>query len=101
MINGAILCRIFLEFTCDIRQGRVLSQNLFAVYTDSVVDRVKSSGSVCYIKAVCGSVFLYADDILLLAPSLTCVQQLMYICELQLEWLDLTTNAKNFSVYAC
>jgi len=40
------------------------------------------------------SVFLYADDILLLAPSVSCLQQLMYICKLELAWLDLTINAR-------
>ena len=39
-------------------------------------------------------VFLYADDILLLAPSLSCLQQLLYICEDELQWLDLTINAR-------
>jgi len=41
------------------------------------------------------SVFLYADDIFLLATSLSCLQQLMHICELELEWLDLTINARS------
>ena len=84
----------FFELSCGIRQGGVLSPYLFALYIDSVVDRVKSHGSGCYIKAVCVSVFLYADDILLLAPSLSCLQQLMHICELELDWLDLTINAR-------
>jgi len=84
----------FFELTCGIRQGGVLSPYLFAVYIDSVVDRVKSYGLGCYIKAMCVSVFLYADDILLLAPSLSCLQQLLYICEDELQWLDLTINAR-------
>ena len=75
----------------------MLSPYLFALYIDSVVDVIKSYGLGCYIKAVCVSVFLYADDILLLAPSLSCLEQLMHICELELEWLDLTINAKKSS----
>jgi len=39
-------------------------------------------------------VFLYADDILLLAPSLFCLQQLLYICEDELHLLDLTINPR-------
>jgi len=60
---------------------------MFALYIDSVVGRVKSHGLRSYIKAICVSVFLYADCILLLAPSLS-------IGELELEWLDLTVNAR-------
>jgi len=68
-----------------IRQGGVLSPYLFALYIDSIVDRVRSHGLGCCITAVSVIVFLYADDILLLAPSLSCLQQLMHICELELE----------------
>ena len=70
---------------CGITQGGVLSPYLFALYIDSIVDRVRSHGLGCFIKAVSVIVFLYADDILLLAPSLSCLQQLMHICELELE----------------
>jgi len=56
------------ELACGIRQGGVLSPYLFALYIDSVVDRVKLHGLGCYIKAVCVSVFLYADNI----QSITC-----------------------------
>jgi len=89
-----MLCRIFFELTFGIRQGGMLSPYLFAVYIDSVLGWVKSNGLGCYIKAVCVSVFLYANVILLLAPSLSCLQQLLYICEDELQWLDLTINAR-------
>jgi len=67
---GSVLSRSF-TLTCGIRQGGVLSPHLFALYTDSVVDRVKASGVGCYYKLACVSILLYADDILLLAPSIT------------------------------
>jgi len=40
------------------------------------------------------SILLYADDILLIAPSVTSLQQLLNICEQELEWLDMSPNAK-------
>ena len=64
-----------------------ISPYLFALYIDSVVDRVQSRGLGCYIKAVCVSVFLYADDILLLAPSLFCLQQLLYIVHVKMNFI--------------
>ena len=61
----------FFELSCGIRQGGVLSPYLFAVFIDSVVERVRASGIGCYVKFVCFSVILYADDIMLIAPSVT------------------------------
>ena len=39
------------------------------------------------------SILLYADDILLIAPSITSLRQLLNICEQELEWLDMSLNA--------
>ena len=41
------------------------------MFIDSVVDEVKATGVGCYLSSVCVSIFLYADDILLIAPSVT------------------------------
>jgi len=68
----------------------VLSPHLFALYIDNVVDRVKASNVGCYYKLTCVSVLLYANDILLLAPSITALQQLIFVCENELRWLDMT-----------
>jgi len=46
-----------------VRQGRVLSPLLFAIFIDSLVDKVRLTGVGCYISHVCVSIFLYADDI--------------------------------------
>ena len=37
---------------------------------------------------------MYADDILLLAPSVTALQKLLYTCENELRLLDLAINSK-------
>ena len=42
----------------------------------------------------CTSVFLYADDILLVAPSVHIVQEMLNCCESELMWLDMRINAK-------
>ena len=35
---------------------------------------------------------MYADDIMLLASSVSALQQLLYVCETQLQWLDMSIN---------
>ena len=39
-------------------------------------------------------IILYADDILLIAPSVTELQSLFYACEKELKWLDMKINVK-------
>ena len=47
----------------------------------------------CYLKGLCMSVLLYADDILLIAPSVSSVNKLLHICEQELTLLDMAINA--------
>ena len=82
----------FFALTCGIRQGGVLSPYLFAVFIDGVVQRVQASGIGCYVKFICFNIILYADDILLLAPSVTALQQLLHVCETELACLDMAIN---------
>lgn len=84
----------FVNLLCGVRQGGVLSPHLFAVFIDSIADKIKSSGLGCYVKWTCMSVFLYADDIILLAPSVTSLQQLLLVCEHELYSLDMAINVK-------
>lgn len=85
----------FFGLRCGVRQGGVLSPYLFAIYIDSVVVKIKQEQSIgCYINYECVSILLYADDIILLAPSVTALQQLLRICERELDWLDMAINAR-------
>ena len=90
---GSLMSR-FIGLVCGIRQGGVLSPYFFAIYIDSAVRKVSKSTLGCYIKWICMSILLYADDILLIAPSVTSLQQLLHLCEEELEWLDMCLNVK-------
>jgi len=83
--------------SCGVRQGGVLSPYLFALYIDSIFDKVKRFNFGCNLKWFCLSIILYADDILLLAPTVSSLQQLLYICETELAWLDMSINVKKSS----
>ena len=72
-----------------MRQGGVLSPFLFAIFVDDVVKKVQSVNTGCYVSHVCTSIFLYADDILLLAPSVSSLQKLLSACEEELYFLDM------------
>ena len=39
-------------------------------------------------------IILYANDILLIAPTITSLQNLLHACEVELNWLDMSINVK-------
>jgi len=69
-----------------VRQGSVLSPQLFAIYLDDVA----SCLTICQRHYI----VLYADDILIIASSLTELQRLVNMCEIELCSLDMLINAK-------
>ena len=54
-----------------VNQGGVLSPILFSLYLDQVVSRLRHIGMGCHMNGLFTGVFIYADDIMLLAPSRT------------------------------
>jgi Reverse transcriptase (RNA-dependent DNA polymerase) len=61
--------------------GGILSPFLFAIFIDDIVKKVKDSNVGCYMSAVCVSIFVFVDDMLLIAPSISGIQTLVNICE--------------------
>jgi len=67
---GPIMSRFIGLMTMGCDMVGVLSPH-FTIYIDSIVNKVSESSIGCYIKCICISILLYADDILLVAPSVT------------------------------
>ena len=44
-------------------------------------------------------IVLYADDILILAPTVTELQRLLFECERELAWLDMRVNVKKVFLF--
>jgi hypothetical protein len=82
------------KLNCGVRQGGVLSPYLFSVYVDDIIETVAMKSIGCVFRSVVVSIILYADDILLLAPSIDSLQKLVSICEHELDALDLAINVK-------
>ena len=82
----------FFKLMAGVRQGGVLSPVLFAIFIDGIISKAMSANVGCYLSTVCFSIFLYADDILLLAPTVTGLQILLDICEQNLIDLDMRLN---------
>jgi len=66
---------------------------LFCVYFDVLIYRLTQSGYGCYIGLVFLAVFVYADDIVLLAPTATAMRHLLSICDIFATDFDVTFSA--------
>jgi len=72
-----------------VRQGSVLAPFLFAVYLDDLAESCSTTRATFII--------LYADDILLISPSVCGLEKLLKICECELNFLDMSINFKKCS----
>ena len=82
----------FFQIKIGVRQGSVLSPYLIAVYLDDLVHHYSPGYGI--------RIILYADDILIIAPSVCELQRLLSICEKELEWLDVN-QCKKILLYSC
>ena len=54
---------------CGVRQGRVLSPVLFAVYVDDIIERLNYSRLGSFIGDFYLRSIMYADDLILIQPQ--------------------------------
>ena len=66
----------------------------YLLFFDDIVKQLQSVNMGCYVFYVCTSIILYADDILLLAPSISGLQKLLSLCDEELHFLDMQINDK-------
>ena len=76
-----------------VRQGGSLSPYLFAIFIDDIAKHVSVTGKGCHFGFTCLSIILYADDIILLAPSVTELQSLLDTCDDELYYLYMFINS--------
>ena len=71
-----------MTFRCSngIRQGGQLSLLFYNVYTDDLNHRLQATGVGCYVRGAWVNSLSYADDMVLLAPTVTALHALLEVC---------------------
>ena len=70
------------------------------VALDDKIIRSLKDGLDCNTILTCTSIFLYADDIMLISPSVSVLQTMLHLCESELLDLDMSLNVKSRSACA-
>ncbi|XP_064293061.1 uncharacterized protein LOC135310048 [Plodia interpunctella] len=79
---------------CGVRQGGMSSPKLFNLYMNRLIGELNSTNIGCHIDGVCINNIGYADDMVLLSPSIGALQRLINICETYAESHGLRYNAR-------
>ena len=64
-----------------VRQGGVLSPVLFTIYIDKLLLELRQLGVGCYWNSHFAGAYAYADDLAILAPSVSALRQMLRCCE--------------------
>lgn len=75
-----------------VRQGGAMSPALFNVYMDELSSQLNATKVGCFIGGVSTNNICYADDMVLLAPSLNGLKKLIAICEQYAKSHDMIYN---------
>ena len=80
------------DVTNGVRQGGVLSPILFNVYFDELLHRLQQNDIGCHIGTIFTGALCYADDLLLLCPTIRGLQKMITICSEFATEYDVTFN---------
>ena len=81
-----------IAISCGIRQGGVLSPVLFCVYVDNILNSLSNYG--CRMHSLSYGSYMYADDLILIAPTVAELQTMINVCCNELEAINLKLNTK-------
>lgn len=89
---------VFFTVCNGVRQGGILSPLLFNVYVDDLSELLNICKIGCCHSGVLINHLMYADDLVLMAPSVTGLQRLIRVCEEYGLNHDIKFNAKKSAV---
>jgi hypothetical protein len=84
----------WFQVLAGVRQGGVLSPIFYCLYVDELISELIHSGIGCYLRDMFLSCLMYADDMALVAPSMSALRKLLEICGHYCVKWDIKLNPK-------
>lgn len=76
-----------------VKQGGVMSPILFTIYIDELLNRLRSEQLGCHIGHIFSGALGYADDVILLAPTLFSLRRMLDVCKQFADEYDVLFNS--------
>ena len=71
----------YFKIKNGVKQGAILSAVLYCVYTNGLFEKLRKLKIGCHVGQTYVGVVGYADDLLLLSPSMDGLQEMLKVCE--------------------
>ena len=84
----------YFNVLTGVKQGGVISPQLFTLYVDDLISRLRSRGLGCHIASLFVACLFYADDLCLIAPTRGAMQEMLTVCSEFCKENCLTFNVK-------
>ena len=82
----------FLTVSNGVKQGGILSPCLFSVYIDGMLNALQEENIGCFMGGVYAGALAYADDLMLLSPSVSALRKMVNICQNYAQEYDIKFN---------
>ena len=77
-----------------VKQGGIISPILYCIYIDDLLLELENNGIGCYVGSIFSGAYAYADDITLLAPSVSALRNMLDVCVKYATDHDILFNSK-------
>ena len=88
----------YFDVLTGTKQGGIISPRIFSLYMDELIERLKKRGIGCHTIELFVACLLYADDLCLIAPTRSAMQEMLNICQQYCSEYCLTFNVKKSKV---
>ena len=69
-----------VQMCSGVRQGGILSPPFFSVYVDGLFKILENSNLGCFVEGFCVNTLMYADDLILVALTISDLRKMFQIC---------------------